>query len=48
MNQTPVHRHRLERFLLGMGMSVMLLVLERRVMKIPRAGDPRAVREPRR
>jgi hypothetical protein len=48
MNQTPVHGRRFERFLLGMGMSVMLFVLERRVMKMQRAGDPRAAREPRR
>ena len=48
MNQTPVHGRRFERFLLGMGMSVMLLVLERRVMKMQRAGDPRAGREPHR
>ena len=48
MNQTPVHGRRFERFLLGMGMSVMLLVLERRVMKMQRAGDPRAGREPQR
>jgi hypothetical protein len=31
-----------------MGMSVMLLVLERRVMKMQRSGDPRAGREPQR
>lgn len=48
MNQTPVHGRRFERFLLGMGMSVMLLVLERRVMKMQRAGDPRADRKSRR
>ena len=44
MNHTSVHGHRVERFLLGMGMSVVLLVLERRVMKMQRAGDPRAAR----
>jgi len=48
MNQTPVRGRRFERFLLGMGMSVMLLVLERRVMKMQRAGDPRDGREPQR
>ena len=44
MNQTSVHGHRFERFLLGMGMSVVLFVLERRVMKMQRADDPRAAR----
>jgi len=33
---------------LGMGMSVMLFVLERRVMKMQRASDPRAARGSRR
>jgi hypothetical protein len=45
MNQTSGHGHRFERLLLGMGMSVMLFVLERRVMKMQRAGEPRAGRE---
>jgi hypothetical protein len=48
MNETPMHGHRFERFLLGMGMSVMLFVLERRVMKMQRAADPRAGQGPRR
>lgn len=44
MSNTPVRRRRFERFLLGMGMSAMLFVLERRVMKMQRAADPRAGR----
>jgi len=48
MNQTPVQGHRFERLLLGMGMSVMLFVIERRVMKMQRAGEPDAGREARR
>jgi len=48
MNQTPVHGRRFERFLWGMGMSVVLFVLERRVMKMQRASEPRAGGEPRR
>jgi hypothetical protein len=48
MNQTPVRGRRFERFLLGMGMSLALFVLERRVIKMQRAGDPRAGGEPRR
>ena len=47
-HQTPVHGHRFERFLLGMGMSVMLFVLERRVMKMQRASEPSADRKRRR
>jgi hypothetical protein len=39
-----VQGRRFERFLLGMGMSLMLLVLERRVMKMQRAGEPRGGR----
>lgn len=42
MNRTPVRGRRFERFLLGLGMSAMLLVLERRVVKMQRAGQPRA------
>ncbi len=48
MSQTPVQGHRFERFLLGMGMSVMLLVIERRVMKMQHAGEPEAAGERRR
>ena len=48
MRQAPVQGRRFERFLLGMGMSVMLFVIERRVMKMQRAGDPRGGREPHR
>jgi hypothetical protein len=48
MNQNTVQGRRFERFLLGMGMSVMLLVIERRVIKMQRAEDPRAGGEPRR
>ena len=48
MNQNAVRGRRFERFLLGMGMSVMLFVIERRVMKMQRAGEPDAGRERRR
>jgi hypothetical protein len=41
MSQTPVRGRRFERFLLGMGMSVMLFVLERRVKKMVRDSAPR-------
>ena len=45
MSNSPAGGRRFERFLLGMGMSVMLFVLERRVMKLQRAAaDPRAGR----
>jgi hypothetical protein len=44
MGNSPAGGRRFERFLLGMGMSVMLFVLERRVMKMQRAADPRAGR----
>jgi hypothetical protein len=42
MSTTSVGGRRFERILLGLGMSVMLFVLERRVMKMQRAADPRA------
>ena len=48
MDQTSVRGRRFERFLLGMGMSVMLFLVERRVIKMQRASDPHAGREPRR
>ena len=38
MMQAQAKGRRFERFLLGTGMSVMLLVLERRVIKMQRAG----------
>jgi hypothetical protein len=48
MNQNAVQGHRFERFLLGMGMSVVLFVIERRVIKMQRAGEPDAGRGRRR
>jgi hypothetical protein len=48
MNGTPVRGRRFERILLGMGMSAMLLVLERRVLKMQRASNPRNGRGSRR
>jgi hypothetical protein len=48
MNQNMVQGHRFERFLLGMGMSVMLLVIERRVIKMQRAGETGGGRDARR
>jgi hypothetical protein len=48
MSQTSVRGRKFERFLLGIGMSAMLLVLERRVVKMQRAGTPRAGRGPHR
>lgn len=42
MSHTAGHARRFERFLLGLGMSAMLLVLERRVVKMQRAGQSRA------
>jgi hypothetical protein len=44
MNRSPVRGRRFERFLLGMGMSVMLLILERRVKKMVRDSAPRSGR----
>jgi hypothetical protein len=41
MTQTEVRGHKFERFLLGMGMSVVLLILERRVKKMVRDSAPR-------
>jgi hypothetical protein len=43
-DQTTVRGHRFERILLGMGMSVMLFVIERRVTKMKRADEPHADR----
>jgi len=48
MNPTLVRGRRFERFLLGMGMSFILFMLERRVMKMQRATNPRAGRGSRR
>jgi hypothetical protein len=44
MNHNAVRGRRFERFLLGMGMSFMLFMLERRVMKMQRASNSRAGR----
>ncbi len=46
--QTTERGHRFERILLGMGMSVMLFVIERRVTKMKRASEPHSGREPHR
>jgi hypothetical protein len=38
MKRATTRLRRFERFLLGMGMSAMLLIAERRVVKMQRAG----------
>jgi len=43
-SQTQVHGRKFERFILGLGMSFVLFVLERRVMKMLRESDPRAAK----
>ncbi len=48
MNHAQTRGRRFERLLLGMGMSVMLFVMEHRVIKMQRAGKPRDGREVRR
>jgi hypothetical protein len=45
MTQTSMYGRRFERLLLGLGMSLVLLVLERRVVKMQRAGRPGDARE---
>jgi len=45
MKQTSMFGRRFERLILGMGMSLVLFVLEWRVMKMQRADSPRDARE---
>lgn len=45
MSYAQTQARRFERLLLGTGMSVMLFVMERRVIKMQRAGKPRDGRE---
>ena len=45
MKQTSMFGRRFERLILGLGMSLVLLVLEWRVMKMQRAARPRDARE---
>jgi hypothetical protein len=42
MSHASAYARRFERFLLGLGMSAMLLLMERRVVKMQRAGNPGA------
>ena len=45
MKRASAFERRFERLLLGTGMSVMLFVMERRVIKMQRDSKPRAGRE---
>ena len=42
MSHASAYARRFERFLLGIGMSAVLMVLERRVLKLQRASNPGA------
>jgi len=45
MKENSMFGRRFERLILGLGMSLVLLVLEWRVMKMQRAASPRDARE---
>jgi hypothetical protein len=45
MKENSMFGRRFERLILGLGMSLVLLVLEWRVMKMQRAAGPRDARE---